>query len=369
MTDLYIGLMSGTSMDGIDAALVSLAENRCQLLHAVSTPYPAELQQRLLQLVARPAAVAIDEIGSLDHWVGECFLGAVHELLTAAGKEAADIAAIGSHGQTIRHQPNSDRPFSLQIGNPHLIATGSGILTVADFRRRDIALGGQGAPLVPAFHQWLFHKPGSNRTIVNIGGIANLTVLPADDGAVTGFDSGPGNTLLDAWTRENCAMEFDADGKLAASGKVSKELLEAALADPYFRRSPPKSTGLEHFNLDWLRPLIPANRQLADADVLATLTDLTVLGIANAVRDHAAATREIFVCGGGVHNRQMMQRLAQVLAPVNVATTAECGLDPDWVEACAFAWLAMRCIKGQPGNLPAVTGARAAAVLGTCFAG
>ena len=367
MSNLYIGLMSGTSMDGIDAALVSLTKRRCRLIGTATTSYPQELKDRLLQMVRQPEFVAIDEIGSLDNWVGECFLKATQELLRVTGTPAADVVAIGSHGQTVRHQPDASRPFSLQIGNPHLVAAGSGITTVADFRRRDIALGGQGAPLVPAFHRWLFRKPRHDRVIVNIGGIANLTVLPGSRRKVTGFDSGPGNTLLDGWMRRTLGLNFDADGELAASGDVHLDLLAAALDDPYFRRPPPKSTGLEYFNADWLSALMPAAHQLSEHDMLATLTEITAQSIADAVRAYGGSAGEIFVCGGGVHNRHLMTRLSELLAPAAVATTAECGLDPDWVEACAFAWLAMRCIEGQPGNLPSVTGARAEAILGTCF--
>lgn len=354
-------------MDGIDAALVSLSKRRCRILGTVTTLYPPELKQRLLQLIRQPDFVAVDELGSLDNWVGECFLKAVHELLRLTGTQAADVIAIGSHGQTVRHQPDANRPFSLQIGNPHLIAAGSGITTVADFRRRDMALGGQGAPLVPAFHRWLFRKPRHDRVIVNIGGIANLTVLPGGRRKVIGFDSGPGNTLLDGWMRRTLGMEFDANGELAASGQVILDLLTAALDDAYFRRPPPKSTGLEYFNLDWLSALLPAEHQPIENDMMATLAEITAQSIADAIRIYGGSAGEVFVCGGGVHNDHLMTRLAELLAPATVATTAECGLDPDWVEACAFAWLAMRCIEGQPGNLPAVTGASAEAILGTCF--
>jgi anhydro-N-acetylmuramic acid kinase len=367
MPELYIGLMSGTSMDGIDAALVSLSKRRCRLLGTVSAHYPEELKQRLLQLVRHPEFVAVDELGSLDNWVGECFLKATQELLRVTGTQSADVVAIGSHGQTVRHQPDANRPFSLQIGNPHLIASGSGITTVADFRRRDIALGGQGAPLVPAFHRWLFRKPRQDRVIVNIGGIANLTVLPGDRRKVIGFDSGPGNTLLDAWMRKTLGIEFDVSGELAASGRVIQALLAAALDDSYFRRPPPKSTGLEYFNANWLSALLPAEYPPNEHDMMATLAEITAQSIADAIRTYGGSANEVFVCGGGVHNRHLMTRLTALLEHATVATTAECGLDPDWVEACAFAWLAMRCIQGQPGNLPAVTGARAEAVLGTCF--
>jgi anhydro-N-acetylmuramic acid kinase len=272
-----------------------------------------------------------------------------------------DIRAIGSHGQTLRHQPDAITPYSLQIGNPATIASGTGITTVADFRSADIAAGGQGAPLVPPFHQWLFG--GENRVILNIGGIANVTLLQPGDAPVIGFDTGPGNTLMDRWIQKHRKQAFDRNGAWAASGSCIDELLESMLTYGYFRLEPPKSTGLDDFNLDWL-----AGHGIShyDAtDVQATLSELTAKTVADAVNRHAPQAGELFVCGGGAHNADLLQRLGRHLPGTRIATTAVVGLDPDWVEAVAFAWLAMRALAGKTGNLPSVTGASRKVVLGT----
>jgi anhydro-N-acetylmuramic acid kinase len=276
---------------------------------------------------------------------------------------AREVTAIGSHGQTVRHQPDGRRPYSLQIGNPDIIATGTGVTTVADFRSADIAAGGQGAPLVPPFHDWLFASPGESRVILNIGGIANVTILPPDERPVIGFDTGPGNTLMDRWIHRHRGKSFDEGGAWAASGEVDDALLERLLSFGYFRLDPPKSTGLEDFNLDWLdRHEVGAYEP---ADVQATLAELTARSVAMDVRRHADEANQLFVCGGGAHNSHLMQRLAANLPDVRIDTTLAVGLDPDWVEAIAFAWLAMRTIRNEPGNLPSVTGASRKVVLGT----
>ena len=302
------------------------------------------------------------DVAELHQHVGECFRDAANALLAGAGVAASAVTAIGSHGQTIRHEPDIDDPFSLQIGDPEIIAAGTGVITVADFRAADIALGGQGAPLAPAFHEWLFREPGRQRVVVNIGGITNITVIAGGDAATTGFDTGPGNTLLDAWIREHKGEGFDRDGAWAATGSVDSALLAALLGDPYFAAEPPKSTGFEHFNLEWLRAFGAAS--VAATDVQATLCELTAVSLADAVRNVTDAGCELLVCGGGVHNSELMRRIALQLPDYRVATTATAGLDPDWVEAAAFAWLAMRRLQKQPGNLPAVTGASGPALLG-----
>jgi len=365
MPGYYIGLISGTSMDGIDAALVAFGDHTLDVRAARTFAYPAPLRDALLAATRNPQSCAVDTLGMLDHWTGECFRDAATELLADAGVDAGEVRAIGSHGQTVRHCPDALHPFSVQIGNADIIAKGSGITCVADFRSADIALGGQGAPLVPPFHDWLFRSTRHDRCVLNIGGIANLTVLPADGGDVRGFDTGPGNTLLDAWIRRHRDAAFDSDGRWAASGTVDAGLLERMLADPYFHAPPPKSTGFEYFNDGWLQALVGAQ---AAADIQATLCELTASSIAAAIHAHAPETAELLTCGGGVHNDHLMARLQAHFPDVRVVSTAEFGLDPDWVEACAFAWLAMRTLAGRPGNAPSVTGARRAAVLGATHA-
>ncbi len=361
MGDLYIGLISGTSMDGIDAALVEFEKSSLQLLQTRDYAYPPELRDRLLNAMQLPENCTVDDIGELDQRIGECFRDAAKALLDDAGVAASAVTAIGSHGQTLRHQPDAERPFTLQIGDPTLIATGTGITTVADFRRADLAVGGQGAPLAPIFHEWLFRQSGSGRTILNIGGIANITIL-VDDRATTGFDTGPGNTLMDAWIRRHRNETFDRNGEWAASGSVDTELLERLLSEPFFSATPPKSTGFEQFNLEWLEAAGTAS--IDAGDVQATLCALTAASVSNAITAFAAGTKELLVCGGGVHNAELMRRLGESMPTISLSSTATAGLDPDWVEAAAFAWLAMRRLQNLPGNLPSVTGAQRAVTLG-----
>lgn len=349
-------------MDGIDAVLVSFDDAGVQI-HATHTRhYPEKLRDALLVAIREPLDVEADPSGELNRDVGECFRDAALTVLTKGHADKRDVLAIGSHGQTLRHQPDADPPFSLQIGDPDIIAAGTGITTIANFRQADIAAGGQGAPLVPPFHEWLFGSTDSNRVVVNIGGIANITVLPADDSPVTGFDTGPGNGLMDAWIRKQRGQSFDADGRWAASGNVVDSLLEKMLADPYFALAPPKSTGFEYFNLDWLHKYDVGQHE--PADVQATLCDLSAKSIANAIKQAAAGSEAVFACGGGTHNPELMKRLGIELHEMSVSSTSAVGLDPDWVEAVAFAWLAMRTLRGQTGNLPNVTGADHKVVLG-----
>jgi len=366
MGDYYIGLISGTSMDGIDAALVNIEESSIDILQTREHRYPKKLRAQLNRAVREPLQCTIDDVGQLDRRVGECFRDAANALIKDAGVDAATVAAIGSHGQTIRHQPNAAHPFTQQIGDPAVIAKGTGITTIADFRRADLALGGQGAPLTPLFHEWLLREPGSHRVVVNIGGIANVTVIRGDGGDTTGFDTGPGNTLLDAWIGVHLGKPFDKDGRWAAQGSVVEDLLSRLLADPYFAAKPPKSTGLEYFNLEWL--VAAGVDGLRAQDVQATLSALTADSIAAAIRRHAGDASDVFVCGGGVHNSDVMQRLGAKLPHAKVSTTTSKGLDPDWVEAVAFAWLAMRTMLNLPGNLPSVTGAAHSTVLGAMYA-
>jgi anhydro-N-acetylmuramic acid kinase len=366
----YIGLMSGTSADAIDAALVEIAVNQPIRLLATRAHPIAPDTRAALEALMTSGDNEIDRAGELDVALGEMFAEAAVTLLTDAGIRAQEVRAIGSHGQTIRHRPGARFPFTRQIGNPSTIAERTGITTVADFRARDMAAGGQGAPLAPAFHDWAFRSRAAARAIVNIGGIANVTLLPADAArAPTGFDTGPGNTLLDQWIRRHHGCDFDRDGAWAASGRVHQDLLAALLADPYFRTPPPQSSGREHFNLPWLdRILATGFEQVDPVDVQATLTHLTARAIADAVTHYGAEAAEIYACGGGSHNRALLQALRDHLPDRRIDTTAALGVHPDWVEASAFAWLAHQTLLGQPGNLPSVTGARRPVILGGIYA-
>jgi anhydro-N-acetylmuramic acid kinase len=365
MGDIYIGLISGTSMDGIDAALVRFGDASLDILQTHEHEYSAALRERLSAAILDSSIATLADVASLHRDVGESFRDAAKVLLKNANVDAAVVKAIGSHGQTVRHEPNIERPFSLQIGDPEIIAEGTGIRTIADFRTADIAQGGQGAPLAPAFHEWLFRQAGTSRVILNIGGISNVTVLAADGAATTGFDTGPGNTLMDAWCRRIQNEAFDRNGAWSASGSVNEDLLQRLLADSYFAAAAPKSTGFEYFNLEWL------DRHdlhgIDAADIQATLSELSAVSIADAIRSCLQHECEVLVCGGGVHNIELMRRLAAALPGFNVQSTASAGLDPDWVEAAAFAWLAMRTTLGLPGNLPSVTGAKRATVLGATY--
>lgn len=368
MKNLYVGLLSGTSMDGIDAGLFEIGDATCATRATLTREYPSPLRDALLHASRNPSSCNVDTIGRLDNWVGESFMLAAEALFAQNGIDKRLIRAIGSHGQTIRHQPRSDRPFTLQIGDPNVIAAGTGLTTVADFRRRDVALGGEGAPLATAFHKWLLADREESRVVLNMGGIANITILPAADGEVFGFDTGPGNTLLDAWIQSRKNSKFDRDGAWGESGRSSPKLLATLLDDPYFRSPPPKSTGFEYFNLNWLQKTMSSRREpMRDEDIQATLAALTATSIADAIREHAPATRRVLVCGGGVHNAGVMRGLKEQLPDLAIESTVACGIAPQWVEAATFAWLAKRCLDGQPGNLPGVTGAARETVLGGVY--
>lgn len=357
--ELYLGAISGTSMDAMDIALVDLGGPRPRLLHALCEPYPAPLRARLLALGPESS---LREVMAADARVAQLTAGGALRLLQRAGVPPARVAALGSHGQTIWHAPDADPPTSVQIGDPNRLAELTGIPVVADFRRRDMAAGGQGAPLMPAVHSGLFGG-GRYRAVLNLGGIANLTLLPPG-GPVTGFDTGPASGLMDRWTRRHQGRPWDAAGAWAASGRADPELLAALLDDPYFAEPPPKSTGPERFGESWMAARIPG--QLAPADVQATLLELTVESVAQAMEAYAGGAEELLVAGGGVHNQRLMVRLAERL-PCPVASTAALGVDPDYLEAVGFAWLARATLRGEPGNLPSVTGAGAAVVLGGIY--
>lgn len=360
--------MSGTSLDGIDAVAVRLADDTPPELVATRRhPLPADLRDELDRLT-RPGPDELRRMARADVRLGRELARAANTLLKDAGIDVDAVQAIGSHGQTLRHNPGGDTPTSLQIGDPNIIAAETGIVTVADFRRGDLAAGGQGAPLVPAFHRAVFAQPGEHRAILNIGGIANLTLLPADPASpLSGFDTGPGNGLMDAWICRHRNQPYDEGGEWAASGRVHPELLAALLGEPYFREPAPKSTGRDHFHLDWAAARWPGLDQVPPADVMATFLELTAVTIRDALLAMAPDTARLLVCGGGVHNRQLMGRLQALLPEIAVSSTAEVGLDPDWIEAMAFAWLARQRLLGQPGNVPSVTGATRPVTLGGLY--
>lgn len=351
-------------MDGIDAALVRFSPEPV-LVASHSLQFPEELRAELLAL-AVPGDNEIDRLGRADVRLGRRFAQVVNELLARAKVASAEVRAIGSHGQTIRHRPGGTAPFTLQIGDPNVIAAATGIPVVADFRRKDMALGGQGAPLVPAFHDAIFRKKDKDRVIVNIGGIANLSVLPgAMARPILGFDTGPGNTLLDGWSRQHLREPMDRDGAFAARGHVRSGLLAAFLADPYFSQPPPKSTGPEYFSSAWLRRHLTNAGKPDPADVQATLLALTSRSIADSICQIPGLNQpDVFVCGGGAHNGALMRSLQDNLPKATVTPTDTLGVPVDWVEAMAFAWLARQRLHEKAGNCPLVTGAARPAVLG-----
>lgn len=366
MAALFLGLMSGTSMDGIDAALLDLSSSQPVILATHSHPYPARLHAQLEAALILTEPLHAD-LTALNNEVGECFAAAANALLKKSRVDASAVIAIGSHGQTIRHEPDSTNPYSLQIGNPAIIAARTGIDVIADFRRADIEAGGQGAPLAPAFHKAVFEIPDENRVVLNLGGIANITMLAADASvAVAGFDTGPASTLMDYWAQQHLNTTMDENGRWAAGGEIDKTLLDHMLADSYFSMAPPKSSGREYFNADWLNSLITASQTPAQS-IQTTLCELSAKSIADAVHDFARGTRCVIVCGGGAHNDYLMTRLRANLPGIAVESAALHGIDPDWVEAAAFAWLAQRRLDERPGNIPAVTGASQPVLLGEIF--
>ena len=364
MSRLFIGLMSGTSLDGIDAVLAAFdadSADTLRLLHKHYQPFTPQLRDALLALQA-PGDDELHRAAIAANQLSLAYAGAVRTLLEQAPPNARDIAAIGCHGQTVRHRP--DAGYTTQLVNAALLAELTGIAVVSDFRSRDIAAGGQGAPLVPAFHRQVFHSHSEHRVIVNIGGIANITNLPPT-GTVTGFDCGPGSTLMDEWIGLNLGRAYDAEGGWAATGRVQPVLYKQLFSHDFFNTSPPKSTGRDSFNLAWVRRALSGNE--SPPDVQATLLELTVQGIAQGIQQHCAGAQAVFVCGGGAQNRALMSRLAALLPGLHVADTGTLGLDADWVEALAFAWLARRILLGKTGNLAEVTGAKGPRVLGAIY--
>ena len=364
----FLGLISGTSADGIDAALVHFdgddAHAPPQLAFGRTYPWDSALRARLVALGQRTATLTLDEVGELDVRIGRAFAQAANAAIDEAGIERGAIAAIGSHGQTLRHRAQGDVPFTLQLGDPSSIAERCGVRVVADFRRRDVAAGGHGAPLVPAFHAATLHSATEARAVLNLGGIANVTLLPAR-GEVRGFDTGPANGLMDAWCLRHTGEAFDAGGAFAAQGRCDDALLARLLEEPWFALPPPKSTGRDQFHLGWVASNLRGDEM--PADVQATLLALSVRTIADALHATQPRTHRVIACGGGVHNPTLMAALAAAMSDAVVESSAAHGLDPDFVEAMAFAWLARETLADRPGNLPAVTGAAGPRVLGAVY--
>ncbi|QPR27227.1 anhydro-N-acetylmuramic acid kinase [Edwardsiella hoshinae] len=363
-TGRYIGIMSGTSLDGIDVVLAAIDETLVARQGRYTHPMPAAVKAAILAM-CQGQATTLAAVGELDRALGTLYAEAVNQLLAQQRLAPEEIMAIGCHGQTVWHQPDGPAAFTLQLGDNNRVAALTGITTVGDFRRRDMAYGGQGAPLVPAFHQALLAHPEERRMVLNIGGIANLSLLLPGQ-AVRGFDTGPGNMLMDAWIGRQCGRPYDADAAWGRGGRVHAALLAQMLADPYFARPAPKSTGREWFNLAWLERQLRHWPEVAAQDVQATLAELTARSIADQVV-LAGGCERLLVCGGGAHNPLVMARLAALLPGCEVALSDKYGVSADDMEALAFAWLAYRTLSGLPGNLPAVTGADRQTLLGAIY--
>jgi len=364
--EYYVGVMSGTSLDGVDAVVADFGVTRkaCETLGASHIAFPSLLRDELLAL-QQPGNNELARAGAAANMLAEMYADAIARALAAAKLSRDDVVAAGVHGQTLRHRP--DRGFTVQLNNPARVAEKAGMRVVADFRSRDVAAGGQGAPLVPAFHAALFARRDRHRVIVNIGGIANITDLPRD-GSVHGFDTGPGNVLSDLWCARNRGMTFDAQGAWAAEGKPDPALLDVLLADPFFSAPPPKSTHRDKFNLQWLEERLAAAHIDDEAEnIQATLVALTARTIADAIRAYAPSAEQVLACGGGANNLTLMKYLALELAPRDIGTTADEGVPVEQVEALAFAWLAREAVAGRPANLPDVTGARGKRILGAIY--
>ena len=368
MGELYLGLMSGTSQDGVDAALVTMGSAGYTVHRTATTPYPEELHRRIEALL-RDRQPFLHELGQLDVAIGDFFAQCVNRLLGECDVEPGRVAAIGHSGHTVLHHPSGPEAFTMQLGDPSTVAARTGITTVGHLRQMDVALGGQGAPLAPAFHQWCFSAPGESRVVVNIGGIANITVLQPGR-TLLGFDTGPGNTLLDGWAQRCLGRPYDHDGDWSRTGRVRGSLFKILMDDAYFQRQSPKSTGLEHFNLAWLETSLErTGKRPSDADIQATLTELTAATITDAIVAVNSAPDRVILCGGGAHNKALTERLAARLAEATVESSARHGIEPEWVEAVLFAWLARARLRAEPGNAPSVTGAGRPAPLGGVYYG
>jgi anhydro-N-acetylmuramic acid kinase len=359
--ELYVGLMSGTSLDGVDAVLVEFSGRLPRVLGHAHRPFDSTLRSQLLALNS-PGPDELGRAALLGNELARHYAATVGTVIESSRARRQDIAAVGCHGQTVRHRP--DLGYTIQLGSAALLAELTSLRVVADFRSRDLAAGGQGAPLVPAFHAVVFGHPGEDRAVLNLGGIANLTLLPSN-GSAGGFDSGPGNCLMDIWAGRHLGAPFDSDGAWAQGGRIIEPLLDRLLQDPYFGRPPPKSTGRDLFNDDWLGGKLPPGA--APRDVQATLLELTARSVAAALRSAEPEVQRVIVCGGGACNAALMRRFRELIAPAQIESSGKHGLEPQEVEAVAFAWLARQAIEGRPGNLPAATGARGARVLGAIY--
>lgn len=364
---LYIGLMSGTSLDAIDAVVVEISGQNFKLKHAINHSIPDDLKKDLQTLMHGNGVDEVELLGTTDARFGDLLAQATNQVLKTANIAASDITAIGSHGQTIRHRPDQQHAFTLQIGDPSRIAEMTGITTVADFRRRDIAAGGQGAPLVPAFHRALFATASEDRCAINIGGMANISFIPADVTLPTGgYDTGPGNVLMDYWCQQHTGQQFDKNGDWARTGNLDESLLQELLKDPYFSQPAPKSTGREKFNADWITEK-PGIENRAAEDIQRCLLELTAQTIIDAIENSFPSSKTLILCGGGSHNTFLQERLQHLAPERSVNSSLAFGIEPDWVEAAAFAWLADCTMNKIPANVPAVTGARAPVVLGAIY--
>ena len=361
----FIGLISGTSVDGIDCALVDFSSDQPQLIATHCHPYPVALREKILDL-CKGGQISLAELGQTDIQIGRYFAAGAQQLLLSAGVDARGISAIGSHGQTVWHQPDGDSPFTLQLGDANTIAQRTKITTIADLRGRDMAVGGQGAPLAPLLHRAVFHSPNVDRAVINIGGISNITSLPRE-GEILAFDTGPGNVLMDYWISKHRNLSFDENGSWAASGQFNLTLLNALLDEAYFMKPIPKSTGRELFNGEWLEEKIRRCQiEIPAEDVQATLLTLTATSIVSALNT-IIAPQEIYICGGGAHNAALMNEIAKIASDVSVSSTADLGIDPDWVEAIAFAWMARETLAGRKIDTRALTGASEPVILGGIY--
>jgi len=359
MTDLFIGMLSGTSRDGVDLVLVSFHGNQPEIHQTLCLPYPPELAELLAQIIQRGTRPDDSQRRQADELLTSFFAQSVKQLLAAAKVEPESVTAVGSHGQTVWHDP----PESIQLGAPEGIARLTGITTVGRFRQADLARGGQGAPLAPLLHRAIFKPESGTRIVLNLGGIANISVI-GGDGSLLGFDTGPANCLLDAWIRENRGEAFDRNGDWSAAGSADQTMLLTLMADPYFKKPPPKSTGVEYFNLNWLKKQVDLNSH-DPVDVQSTLAQLTASTVAAAMAAHRPD--EVLICGGGVHNYDVMRRLHALITARRVTSTALYGLNPDCVESVLFAWLARERLAGQAQDTRSVTGAREPVLLGDVY--
>lgn len=363
---LYLGIMSGTSLDGVDLALVDFAKNPPKMTACSFTEMPANLRYDLSKLL-KSGETSLQSLGEVDHRLGLLYADCVNQFLAENNLKPSDIQAIGCHGQTVWHSPNSALPFTMQIGDMNLVTAKTGITTVGDFRRKDMAVGGQGAPLVPAFHEAIFADPSRLVVVLNIGGISNISVLKPNQPTI-GYDVGVGNALMDSWIEQHKGVRFDKNGEWASSGKVMPDLLAEMLAEPFFHQPPPKSTGRELFNLEWLAKKMQNLTACKPEDMQRTLAEFTVQSVANELKKlENSLPARLLVCGGGASNPLLMQGFKEKLATWEVATTSEFGLDIDYVEAAAFAWLAHQRINHLPSNMPSVTGAKRAVSLGVIY--